>query len=188
MSTELSSTKQVRVEYALRHVHGLKFKLTLQNVSRNFLPDQDLTVPRLSPTSMTCVERSVCDFRVAVPVRVEKDGRRSYKCSSCELHKTARASILGHINRQKGDILQCGHCQYNTWNPDSFKQHQNRCGVSHAEYFSCKQCDFKTCRPSHLIRHRLAHSKPKHLSCPFCSTTFSLKWNLHRHKRQFHSN
>ena len=265
VSTEQLSTEQVRAQFALRHVHGLKFKLTSQNVSRSFLPDRDRTVPCHSPSLMTSVERPVCDFRVAVPVRVQKDGRRYYKCSSCELHKVKRASIWGHINQQKGDILQCGHCQYNTpnpdsfkrhqrhcgdsrverpvcdfrvavpvrvqkdgrryykcsscelhkvkrasiWghinqqkgdilqcghcqyntpNPDSFKRHQRHCGDSGVEYFSCDQCDFKTSRPSHLIRHRLAHSKPKLFSCPHCSSKFSLKWNLRRHKQQFHSN
>lgn len=128
----------------------------------------------------------VCDAQSAVPVRTAANGKRIYTCSSCGIKRSSRPAIMSHINQQSTQKMFCDHCQYSTFNPDSFKQHRKSCNAGSFTQLACDECDYIAPRLSELTRHRFVHKNYMLFTCSLCPLRFKFKFNLYRHQRCAH--
>ena len=84
------------------------------------------------------------------------DGKRSYRCSTCNLVKVTKAAVQQHIlktHENKEHFFECNKCLFKTLNPDSARQHMKRC----ENKMKCSFCDFQSTRTGDFKRHMKTH-------------------------------
>ena len=111
------------------------------------------------------------------------DPDRPFQCNSCPQGFTRKHGLATHVQlvHTEAQLFKCPHCNQSRSLHSNLQDHIRR--VHKVQDTDCREagCDFKSCSPYAMAKHKVRHEQTRPFKCEHCACRFNFIQSMKQH-------